>query len=443
MEAGTTRKRTEEDDEIDEDEQGLKRHKVGEETSSQIHAFENPLLTLTSYADEDDEEEDGRRAMVSAKGVQNDEENGNRGWVDYKDDDDDDDEEDHGSQRFNQRRCNRHVEVRRDCPYLDTVNRQVLDFDFEKFCSVSLSNLNVYACLVCGKYYQGRGHKSHAYTHSLEAGHHVYINLRTEKVYCLPDGYEINDPSLDDIRHVLYPRFNREQVEQIDKNKLWSRALDGSDYLPGMVGLNNIKDTDFVNVTIQSLMRVTPLRNFFLIPENYQHCKSPLVHRFGELTRKIWHARNFKGQVSPHEFLQAVMKASKKRFRIGAQSDPVEFMSWLLNTLHVDIRSSKNHSIIYQCFQGELEVVKEIQRKALLEKKENGEDHNNGDAGNGNTFRESSKMPFLMLGLDLPPPPLFKDVMEKNIIPQVRFLYGYCYTFDCNRSTGSWVGSAA
>lgn len=32
----------------------------------------------------------------------------------------------------------------------------MLDFDFEKVCSVSLSNLNVYACLVCGKYYQGR-----------------------------------------------------------------------------------------------------------------------------------------------------------------------------------------------------------------------------------------------------------------------------------------------
>jgi hypothetical protein len=47
----------------------------------------------------------------------------------------------------------------------------VLDFDFEKFCSISLSNLNVYACLVYGKYFQGRGLKSHAYTHSLEAGH--------------------------------------------------------------------------------------------------------------------------------------------------------------------------------------------------------------------------------------------------------------------------------
>ncbi|KAJ0263485.1 Ubiquitin C-terminal hydrolases superfamily protein [Hirschfeldia incana] len=310
--------------------------------------------------------------------------------------DDDDDQEDAFKGRG---KHSRHVEVRRDCPYLDTVNRQVLDFDFERFCSVSLSNLNVYACLVCGKYFQGRSQRSHAYTHSLEAGHHVYINLLTEKVYCLPDSYEINDPSLDDIRHVLNPRFSRAQVEELDRNKQWSRALDGSDYLPGMVGLNNIQKTEFVNVTIQSLMRVTPLRNFFLIPENYQHCKSPLVHRFGELTRKIWHARNFKGQVSPHEFLQAVMKASKKRFRIGQQSDPVEFMSWLLNTLHTDLRTSKDaSSIIHQCFQGELEVVREYQ---------------------GNDNKEVSRMPFLMLGLDLPPPPLFKDVMEKNIIPQV------------------------
>ncbi|XP_020236873.1 U4/U6.U5 tri-snRNP-associated protein 2 isoform X2 [Cajanus cajan] len=383
----------------------------------------NPLSGLANnYADIDEEEDYVRRERGSVNERRNDgsQHNGHK----YGEADDSD-EEDDSREQFSGRN-NRQVEVRKDCPYLDTVNRQVLDFDFEKFCSVSLSNLNVYACLVCGKYYQGRGKKSHAYTHSLEAGHHVYINLRTEKVYCLPDGYEINDPSLDDIRHVLNPRFTAKEVEQLDKNKQWSRALDGSSYLPGMVGLNNIKETDFVNVTIQSLMRVTPLRNFFLIPENYQHCKSPLVHRFGELTRKIWHARNFKGQVSPHEFLQAVMKASKKRFRIGAQSDPVEFMSWLLNTLHADLKTSKkNTSIIYECFQGELEVVKEIPNKVIADKKENNEDQNNGkklsDGVNERYafVKETSKMPFLMLGLDLPPPPLFKDVLEKNIIPQV------------------------
>ena len=44
----------------------------------------------------------------------------------------------------------------RNCPYLDTIDRSVLDFDFEKLCSISLLNNNVYACLVCGKYFQGR-----------------------------------------------------------------------------------------------------------------------------------------------------------------------------------------------------------------------------------------------------------------------------------------------
>ncbi|KAG9454625.1 hypothetical protein H6P81_007529 [Aristolochia fimbriata] len=135
-------------------------------------------------------------------------------------------------------------------------------------------------------------------------------------------------------------RFTWEQVEQLDKNKQWSRALDGSDYLPGMVGLNNITETEF-------------------------------------LTWKIWHARNFKGQVSPHEFLQAVMKASKKRFRIGVQSDPVEFMYWLLNTLHTNLKGSKKNSssIIHKCFQGELEVVKDIQVKASAER-EDGQNNN-------------------------------------------------------------------
>ncbi|KAF8658787.1 hypothetical protein HU200_059273 [Digitaria exilis] len=400
-----TRKRDREEDEEE--------HADGGAAEKRPRAEGESLLGLASY--EDDDEEEVARGQANGSRA---EEEGEEGV-----DDDDDDEED--DVRRAPERKSRQVELRRDCPYLDTVNRQVLDFDFEKFCSISLSNLNVYACLVCGKYFQGRGLKSHAYTHSLEAGHHVFINLQTERAYCLPDGYEINDPSLEDIRHVLNPRFIKEQVLNLDKNKQWSRALDGSNYLPGMVGLNNIKETDFVNVTIQSLMRVTPLRNFFLIPENYQHCKSPLVHRFGELTRKIWHARNFKGQVSPHEFLQAVMKASNKRFQIGVQSDPVEFMSWFLNTLHVKLKSSKkkNRSIIHDCFQGELEVVKEVQRKHIMEKREDG-DELNGDSSSvvgtaDGTVTETSKVPFLMLGLDLPPPPLFKDAMEKNIIPQV------------------------
>lgn len=38
---------------------------------------------------------------------------------------------------------------------------QLLDFDFEKCCSVNLAPVNVYACLVCGKYYQVCGPSFH------------------------------------------------------------------------------------------------------------------------------------------------------------------------------------------------------------------------------------------------------------------------------------------
>ncbi len=52
---------------------------------------------------------------------------------------------------------------RTKCPYLDTINRQLLDFDSEKLCSVTLTNMNVYCCLVCGKFFQGRGKLTPAY----------------------------------------------------------------------------------------------------------------------------------------------------------------------------------------------------------------------------------------------------------------------------------------
>lgn len=45
-------------------------------------------------------------------------------------------------------RLNKEKRAARECPFLDTVNRQALDFDFEKCCSVTLSPHNVYACLV-------------------------------------------------------------------------------------------------------------------------------------------------------------------------------------------------------------------------------------------------------------------------------------------------------
>ena len=125
--------------------------------------------------------------------------------------------------------------------YLDTINRSVLDFDFEKLCSVTLSNINVYACLVCGRYYQGRGPKSHAYFHALEVGHHVYVNMQTKRVYVLPEGYEVKSKSLDDIKFVVDPQLAREEVMQLDSEAKDAWDLGGKKYRPGMnILLHNV-----------------------------------------------------------------------------------------------------------------------------------------------------------------------------------------------------------
>ena len=62
------------------------------------------------------------------------------------------------------------------------VARQNLEFDFERLCSKSMTNINVYCCLVCGKYFQGRGRGSWAYRHAVGENHRVWLNLGTEKV---------------------------------------------------------------------------------------------------------------------------------------------------------------------------------------------------------------------------------------------------------------------
>lgn len=92
------------------------------------------------------------------------------------------------------------------------------------------------------------------------------------------------------------------QISRLDQDVSWSRALDGNEYMPGLLGLNNMKHNDYVNVAVQILSRVAPVRDLFLQPSNFNDSMSPLTIRFGELLRKMWNPRNFKGQVGPDVF---------------------------------------------------------------------------------------------------------------------------------------------
>ncbi|KAM0278533.1 hypothetical protein ACHAQH_005101 [Verticillium albo-atrum] len=296
--------------------------------------------------------------------------------------------------------------------YLDTIDRNVLDFDFEKLCSISLSNINVYACLVCGRYFQGRGPKSHAYFHALDEDHHVYINMQTQKVYVLPEGYEVKSKSLDDIKYVSDPQYTKQEVIELDRRAQPALTLAGKEYAPGYVGMNNLKENDYLNVILQALSHVAPLRNYFLL-EDFS-TRSELAKRTSILVRKIWNPRAFKAHVSPHELLQQIALDSNKRFTLTNQSDPIEFLSWFLNNLHLGLGGSKTKpgsSMVHRIFQGKLKV----ESQAITAR---------ADAGDRLRFEDAADVHvavsrFLLLTLDLPAAPLFQDENNRNIIPQV------------------------
>ena len=176
--------------------------------------------------------------------------------------------------------------------------------------------------------------------------------------------------------------------------------------------MNNIKDNDYFNVVVQALAHVPPLRNFFMLED--LSSRPQLVQRFSILTRKIWNPRAFKSHVSPHELLQEISLRSNKGFTLTQQSDPVDFLSWFLNNLHLALGGSKTKpgtSIVQKVFQGKLKMEsQQITAKA--------------DAGDRLRFEEAAEVKveenrFMMLTLDLPAAPLFQDELDRNIIPQV------------------------
>ncbi len=313
------------------------------------------------------------------------------------------------------------------CPYLDTINRTVLDFDFEPTCSQTLSSgPHIYMCLVCGKFFRGKGKQTPAYLHCINENHNVFLHLQKGTFWCLPDDYEIIDPSLNDIKQAFKPIYSKEEINEIDTQTSLSRDLLGKKYLPGFVGLNNLNKTDCLNATLQALAHVKPLRDFFLkcgsngnkpfqltikvpklssAPSQSKKRKrngndsadnskqgsnvvaqtkpsfkkktitvdpstfSPLSKAFGEMICKMWSNRRFKSTVDPHIFVQAVSSASNKRFSIGKQSDAGEFMKWLLFQLHLGIGGSSKKSgssVIHEIFQGSVEIT--TRQKKTMEK---------------------------------------------------------------------------
>lgn len=292
----------------------------------------------------------------------------------------------------NKKRKHLHSSLSESGLYLDTINRKVLDFDSEKICSVSLSDSNVYCCLVCGKYLKGRDRTSPAFKHSMNDNHHVFIGFNDSNFYVLPENYKIDEKNsnyLKDIKYNLNPHYTQEDVKALYSLKEYSTDLSGSQYRPGFIGINNINHTnDYSNVTLQVLSHCNRLRDYLLVDQK-QLDKIDLFKKLSIVFKKIWLKTLFKSHISTYDFIKTVSLSSKNKFNLHKQNDPKEFLIWLLNKLNSEFMSELklNKSPISVEFQGKL-----LNRTNLKINK------------------------FWLVSLDLPGINIFKD---ENIVHQV------------------------
>jgi U4/U6.U5 tri-snRNP-associated protein 2 len=331
----------------------------------------------------------------------------------------------------------------RVCPYLDTVKREMLDFDYEKKCSVSLSTVNVYCCLVCGKYFQGRTLSTHASKHSMELDHHVFINMQTGRIYCLPDDYEVLDSSLNDIKQNVLLTISVDDLPLLDKEESTILTLDMRTAIRGVMGMNTLHASDASNAVFQCLIHLPYLRNFLLNDALYTFDGKPaseLFAQLGNLTKRVWNVRPWRSTVSPHDLLQEISIRSEGKFGVGVKCDPIDFYSWIINTLHRDLLADAKRrgvkkpssSAISDLFQGLVTIYSEklTSKRQISENEVSSssmdidEAKTSGDSnGNSNPNSNSAKTikttPFFHLQLDLPTVTLLKDEKSKTASLQV------------------------
>lgn len=292
--------------------------------------------------------------------------------------------------------------------FLETVDRKRLDFDAEKACSVTLSTLNVYCCLVCGRYLQGRRANSPAFLHSVNDNHHVFVNFSTLKFCLLPDFIEMEDNGtiqlLNSIRYAIRPHFTINEISQFPRE---CQDLGNKTYFNGFVGVNNSARSKSINVVLLALAHLRPLRDYCLLTDIDQ--EEDFTRRLAIIVRKLWSVKLFKQHVSVDELLAYVTVNDKKSAK--DLNDPRKCMLWLFDSVQKNAPKLKIE--LSNACQGRV-VVKKTMVRAIYDQDENVKSFEREKTS------QSTTSPFWNLTLDLPPKPLFKGGISVNDLPQVR-----------------------
>ena len=147
-------------------------------------------------------------------------------------------------------------------------------------------------------------------------------------------------------------KFNEYKLYNIERrNNLKKYSLNKKENKKGLVGLNNIGNTCFMNTSLQCLSNCQILTNYFLndyyIPfvnkNNPIGSKGKLVESYVELIKHLWYGNE--NSIEPYDFKETIGEINII-FKGYQQHDTHEFLSFLLDELHEDLNKVLNKPYI-------------------------------------------------------------------------------------------------
>ena len=162
-----------------------------------------------------------------------------------------------------------------------------------------------------------------------------------------------NDPetrnlcSIFDIKNIVKSVVIHCDNSSYHNYKLESLPLDEKDNKNGLVGLNNLGNTCYMNTGLQCLSNCDILTEYilkeyympFINKENPIGSKGEVIEKYSELIHHLWWGKE--GCIPPIEFKSAFGKMHTA-FNNYNQQDTQEFISYLLDTLHEDLNKVKD-----------------------------------------------------------------------------------------------------
>lgn len=283
------------------------------------------------------------------------------------------------------------------------INLQKLDFDLPVQCSVNHSTNDVYGCLQCGKFFQGRDQQSPAFKHSIASRtdnlpHNMFVNLVTRKFYWLPRNVKVDIEGiglLTQLQCCIKPSFSKDMIETFPQ--LCHDTIDKEEYINGFIGINGNNHsslkTDHISVILLLMAHINPIRDYFLLYQGKYGQTFELFEIVSLIMKKLWSPTILRPHVSSSKLVDHLMiKYDSVLLKGGVVYNPRTVLLWLINKLTQP--SADTLKVFKQACQGQL-----IQ---LIDK---------------NTTKQ---IPFWNLTLNLPRSSYFKDGRNVNDLLQIK-----------------------